>query len=69
MAMDATQKTPNELLVEQITEELVSAGLVPEDHRGELELKLKGGTATQDDWNLWIDLATSPEQTERGSHE
>lgn len=63
------QKSPNEVLAEELVRGLLEAGLIPEDHESELERKLKAGGVTQDDWNLWIDLATAPGRAEEGNDE
>ena len=52
---------PNDLLAEDITQALVDAGCIKDNHRVELLTKLKGGGVSQDDWNLWVDLATAPD--------
>ena len=64
MPDDAEQKSPNEVLAEQIATELFDAGLIQENRKADLESKLKVGGVSQDDWNLWIDLATAPKGTE-----
>lgn len=56
-----TIPSPNDLLAVEITEALATAGLVKDNHKGELLAKLKSGGVSQDDWGLWIDLATAPQ--------
>lgn len=53
--------SPNDQLAIQITDALVTAGLIQDRHKEELFGKLKSGGVSQDDWNMWIDLATAPE--------
>lgn len=55
----ATNPSPNELLAVQIAEALAGAGLIKENHKSELLAKLKSGGVKEDDWGLWIDLATA----------
>lgn len=69
MTQDLQQKSPNEVLAEELVCGLLEAGLIPEDHESELERKLKAGGVTQDDWNLWIDLATAPDRAEESNDE
>ena len=69
MTQDTQQKSPNDILAEEIVNDLIEAGLIPENRIDELHSKLKTGGASQDDWNLWIDLATAPERAEEASHE
>ncbi len=64
MTQDIQQKSPNDVLAEELVRALLEAGLIPKDHESELERKLKAGGVTQDDWNLWIDLATAPNGAE-----
>jgi len=52
--------SPNDLLALQIADALADAGLVGDNRRGELLAKLKSGGVTQEDWGLWIDIATAP---------
>ena len=56
-------QSPNDLLASQITEALVAAGLIKDKHREPLLTKLKTGGVKQDDWNLWVDIATAPQVT------
>ncbi len=59
---DKVRESPNEKLAGQIARELSKAGLIPENRSGDLEAKLKFGGVSQDDWNLWVDLATAPDR-------
>jgi hypothetical protein len=52
--------SPNDLLASQIAEALVTAGLIKDNHKNALLNKLKVGGVRQEDWNLWIDIATAP---------
>ncbi|MBW1850346.1 MAG: hypothetical protein JRJ15_02710 [Deltaproteobacteria bacterium] len=69
MTQDLQQKSPNEVLAEELVRGLLEAGLISEDHESELERKLKAEGVTQDDWNLWIDLATAPDRAEENNDE
>lgn len=62
--------TPNEALATIIVDALTAAALIKETNKAELLAKLKHGGVQQEDWQLWIDIATSPERTEaEGAHE
>lgn len=66
----APTQSPNDMLASQITEALVAAGLIKDTHKGSLLAKLKAGGVRQEDWNLWIDMATAPQRTaEEASNE
>ena len=69
MTQDLQEKSPNEVLAEELVRGLLEAGLIPDDHESELERKLKIGGVTEDDWNQWIDLATAPDGVGEGNHE
>ena len=60
MAENISDKTPNDLLAEEITAALISAGLVPDSRKDDLLRKLKVDGVKQEDWGLWIDVATVP---------
>ncbi len=57
----ATIPNPNDQLAMQVADALVTAGLIKDSHRNELLAKLKDGGVSQEDWNLWVDLATTPQ--------
>lgn len=57
----ASTLSPNELLAAQIADALAGAGLIKDNHKTELLAKLKSGGVKQEDWGLWIDLATAPQ--------
>ncbi len=69
MTQDTQQESPNDVLAEEIINDLIEAGLIPENRIDELRSKLKTGGASQDDWNLWIELATAPERAEEDNDE
>jgi len=69
MATTEVGKSPNDILAEQIARELVKEGLIPENRKTDFETKLKNRGVSQDDWYLWIDIATVPEKTEEKDHE
>jgi hypothetical protein len=69
-AEEVATKSPNDLLAEQVAEALATAGLVPENRKASLLAKLKVGGVKQDDWGLWVDLATAPKTNqEESDHE
>ena len=67
MSNNKDRMSPNDILAEQIASELSAAGLIPDNRRTDLKSKLKVGGVNQDDWNLWIDIATSPDSEEKNS--
>ena len=52
---------PNDILAAEVAESLVAAGLIKDAHKAALLAKLKAGGVQQEDWNLWIDMATAPQ--------
>ncbi len=58
-------KSPSEILAESIAEKLLASGLLPAERKAEVAEKLAKGTATEADWNLWLD----PMLIERGGGE
>lgn len=54
-------QSPNDLLAVEVADALVEAGLITDGHKSALLTKLKSGGVRQDDWNLWVDMATAPE--------
>lgn len=46
----------NDTLAEEVVNRLVDAGLLPKAKAAEVSAKVKAGTATSEDWKLWIDL-------------
>lgn len=63
------QMSPNELLSIQVADALVSAGMIKETHKAQLLSKLKVGGVKQEDWNLWVDMATAPQETPNGGQQ
>jgi|GEM_PF-1713224 len=57
-------QSPNDLLAVEVADALVEAGLITDGHKAALLTKLKSGGVRQDDWNLWVDMATAPEATD-----
>lgn len=58
MTPDA-KSTPNETLAALIAKDVVQSGLVPAAKSDELLAKLTAGTATAEDWRLYVELAIS----------
>ena len=48
--------SPNDTLAQEVVNKLVEAGLVTKAKAAEVLAKVKAGTATSEDWKLWIDL-------------
>ncbi|RLC91433.1 MAG: hypothetical protein DRI77_13820 [Chloroflexi bacterium] len=62
-------QSPNDLLAVEVADALVEAGLITDGHKAALLTKLKSGGVRQDDWNLWVDMATAPEATDEEAHD
>ena len=56
------EKNPNESLADLVVAKLREKGFVPDGKTEEIAAKLSAGTATSEDWKLWVDLATSKKQ-------
>jgi len=67
MPDDPNGDSPNTQLAKTIVEKLIDEGLIPENKKSELEAGLTGSGVSQDDWNLWADLSSSPPQEEEPS--
>jgi len=52
-----TSSQPNEILASEVLQSLKESNLIPANKEAEVLKKLISGTATQQDWRLWIDLA------------
>ncbi len=57
MTTSHTPKTPSDSLADLVVAKLNEKGLLPEGKAVEIISKLKAGTASQEDWKLWIDIA------------
>ena len=57
MTTSALQNNPNETLAKLVLETLKENSHIPVGKDNEVLKKLVGGTATQQDWKLWVDLA------------
>jgi hypothetical protein len=64
---ELTSPQPNEILASEVLQSLKESNLVPENKEAEVLKKLISGTATQQDWRLWIDLAEQ-ETTQKASN-
>lgn len=51
------EKSPNDTLAEDVVTKLVEAGLVSNAKLEEVLAKVKAGTASVEDWKLWIDVS------------
>ena len=56
------ERNPNESLADMVVAKLREKGLFADGKTEELTAKLSTGTATSEDWKLWVDLATSAKQ-------
>ena len=59
--------SPDEELASLIANRLVEHGLVESDRRDEVAAKVAAGTATPEDWRLWIELGLEG-RTEGAGH-
>jgi len=57
-------QSPNDLLAVEVADALVEAGLITDGRKAALLTKLKSGGVRQDDWNVWVDMATAPDATD-----
>ncbi len=65
MTLSTPQSNPSEALAKLVLEKLKENGHIPIGKESEVLKKLVGGTATQQDWKLWVDLAQAkPAQEE-----
>lgn len=55
-------KTPNESLADLVVEKLRATGFIPENKVAEITGKVGSGSATIEDWRLWVDLALTQKQ-------
>ena len=58
------QKTPEQIVAEQITDLLKTSGLLLTERASEFRSSLSAGHLKSEDWALEIDLATAPKDTE-----
>lgn len=56
------EKSPNETLAELVVAKLKAKGFVAVGKINEIASKLKLGTASSEDWKLWVDLALAKKQ-------
>lgn len=61
---DEVVKSPNEILAGQITESLVEAGFLTSAKAAEVLAKVQSGSASSEDWRLWIELAQAEKAKE-----
>lgn len=61
-AEELPEKSPNEALADLVVAKLKEKGFVADGKDAEISTKLKAGTASREDWTLWIDLAQSKKQ-------
>ncbi len=64
-----TPKTPNESLTDLVIAKLNEKGFLPQGKAGEIASKLKAGTASREDWKLWIDIALTKKSKGDGDGE
>ncbi len=53
------EKSPNETLADLVLAKLKEKGFVADGKDAEISTKLNAGTASREDWTLWVDLAQS----------
>ena len=64
----APAQSPNDILASDIVDALVAAGLIKDTHKGQLLAKLMANGVEPEDWNLWIDMATAPQNAMGGAN-
>lgn len=69
MTDKSISKTPNDVLAEIITKQLIKAKLIPKNRMVEFKSKLKNGDISQEDWSLWVDVATDPQKNDAKNNE
>lgn len=57
-----SENSPNDALAENVVAKLVEAGLISKAKLDEVLAKMKAGTASADDWKLWIDVSQKKSQ-------
>lgn len=63
MTEEISPKTsPNDALADLVVAKLTEMGFVTDGKSDEITAKLKSGTATSEDWKLWVDLALAKKQ-------
>lgn len=65
---ETRRPSPNAELAAVIAKELIARELILASKEKELLAKLNSGGVTQQDWHLWIDLATAPKPEKRDSN-
>lgn len=65
--MSDEEKTPNEILATLVTDSLVEAGFLSASKTSEVLAKISSGSATSEDWRLWIELAQAEKIKEDGN--
>lgn len=51
------EKSPNDVLAEDVVTKLGEAGLLSKAKLEEILAKVKSGTASVEDWKLWVDVS------------
>lgn len=51
------ERSPNDVLAEDVVTKLVDAGLVSKAKHEEILAKVKSGSASVEDWKLWVDVS------------
>ena len=55
----AHEKTPNDALGDLVVAKLKEKGYIAPEKVDEVAAKIKAGTASREDWKLWVDLSAS----------
>ena len=64
MSSDEKYKSPSEKLADLVVAKLEAQGLIPAARVEEVRGKITGGSASRDDWQLWIELAQEKQTSE-----
>lgn len=51
------EENPNETLADMVVGKLRATGFIPKNKVAEITGKVSSGSATVEDWRLWVDLA------------
>jgi hypothetical protein len=58
-------QSPNDALAELVVSKLAEAGLISKSKVEEIMPKVKAGTASSEDWKLWIDLSQAKQPKDK----
>jgi hypothetical protein len=59
------ERSPNEVLADLVVAKLREEGVILDDKKEEITAKIVAGTASRDDWKLWIEMAQSKQSKDK----